>query len=666
LKDEMSSFDIAVVTVELNHILKDFRINNIYQLNPKTLLLKLRGPEGSSTHLILEAGRRIHVTSYVFEKPLTPPNFCMALRKYLRNGRIEKIQQYRFERIVEITVTNRGEEYRLILELFSNGNIILVNSENKILHALSYRRMRDRNILRGTDFVYPPSRGEDVRKLRREDFFNKIRDFGQLQVVRATARFLGIGGLYTEELLLRAGIDKSTPCSSLRDEDLDAIFNSLQELLSEVTVENERPCLFVDENGDWIDVAPIELKKYAHLKCIRFKTFNEALDEYYTRASVGQKVSDVKERVEQEVARLERILREQERTLHESKKESEAYRKIGDVIYRHFNELQLLIQRIMENKRGGKSWKEIVETLEKEKKESRLPALYFQALKPKTLTLQVSVEDQVFDLNLKLSATKNAADYYARAKKAERKTEGAERAIKQTRKKIEEAKLRITEKVEETSKPPPKKIKREWYEKFRWFHSSDGFLVIGGRDASTNEILIKKEPQDIVFHADVPGAPFTLIKTGGRKPPEQTIKEAAQFAASYSRAWKEGLGAINVYWVLPQQVRKTPPSGEYLPRGAFMIYGTKNYIRGVPLEVAVGVKKEDERFRVIGGPPEAIAKQTKLYVKLVSGREPSSRLAKKIRNRLAQLASEEERKEILKTPLEEIQRFIPAGRGAIR
>ncbi|MCW4021371.1 MAG: ribosome rescue protein RqcH, partial [Candidatus Bathyarchaeota archaeon] len=589
LKEEMNSFDITVVTVELDRILSGFHINKIYQLNPKTLLLKIRGREAHQSNLILEAGKRVHATSYVFKTPLKPPDFCMALRKYLRNGRIERVRQHGFERIVEITVTSRGKEFRLIIELFGEGNIILLDPEDKILHALRYRRMRDRNVVRGEIFAYPPSRGEDPRTLRREALY-EIRNFGRLEVVRAAARFLSIGGSYAEELLLRAGVAKNTPCSSLKDKDLDNVFNGLQELLSEATIENEKPCVFVDEDGRWVDVAPLQLRQYAHLKHERFANFNEALDEYYAKVLVGEKATDVGELVEREVTRLERMLRGQAKTLRESKKKAAVYRKIGDAIYLHLSELQLLTQRIMEDKRGGKSWKEITKALEKERSESRVPAVYFESLKPRSLSVQVSVEGQTFSLNLKSLAQKNAAEYYVMAKKAERKIAGAERALEKTRETIEKTRVQRIEKVETASKTLPKRRKREWYEKFRWFRSSDGFLVIGGRDASTNEVLIKKhvEPQDIVFHAEISGAPFAVVKTEGRTPPEQTIKETAQFAASYSRGWKEGLGAIDVYWVSPKQVSKTPPSGEYLPKGSFMIYGTKNYVRGAPLEVAVG------------------------------------------------------------------------------
>jgi len=664
--DGMSSLDIAVLTAELDMIIKDSRINNIYQLNGKILLLNLRKPKGLRENLLIEAGRRLHTTTYIFEKPLKPPDFCMALRKYLRNGRIKKIQQYDFERIVELVVESKAGEYRLIIELFGEGNIILVDPDDKILHALTYKRMRDRNIIRGEIFKYPPPRGRDPRTIRCEDL-EEIRKMGRIEVVRSVTRFLGIGGKYAEEILTRAGIQKNVSSSSLKDEELRSIYRSLQELLSETSINKKSPSIFVDEKGRWVDVSPVEMKKYSDLKSVQFKSFNEALDEFYAKSFVKERISNVEETFEQEIARLERILRNQEGTLQKSRRQAETYRKIGEAIYLHLNEIQFLIQRIMSEKRAGKDWEEIVEALRREKKESRVPAIYFEDLNPKTLSLRVSVEDQVFDLNLKISAQRNAAEYYERAKKAEKKAKGAEEAIKETQRRIEEAERRRLETAERIPKLPPKKRRREWYEKFRWFHSSEGFLAIGGRDKIQNEILIKRymEPKDLIFHAEIAGAPFVVLKTEGKQPSENTLYEAAQFAASYSRAWKEGLGSINVYWVRPDQVSKSPPSGEYLSKGAFMIYGSRNYIRNVPLEVAIGAIKNDDQIQVIGGPPQAVAKQTDVYVKIVPGNESSGRLAKQIRNVMASMFSEKGFEDAQKIPLDEIQRFIPSGRGAI-
>jgi len=667
LKEEMNSFDIAVVTAELDRMVSGHWVDNIYQLNPKTLLLNLHGKEGARTNLIFEAGRRVHATSYEVKKPPKPSGFCMLLRKYLRNGVVEKIQQHQFERIVDVTVSCKGERFSLVVEVFGEGNVILVSPQGKILHALSYRRMRDRNVIHGEDFAYPPPIGGDPKTLKREDM-NALKERGQLETVKAAARFLGVGGFYAEEVLLRSGVPKDKPCASLSAGDLDAIYENLQELLSAVLGGQLEPSIFVDEKGRWMDVAPFFLKKYEGLERVRFASLNEALDEFYTKAAFETKEHDVEDLVSQETSRLERILREQEEALRGSQQNAEVYRKIGDAVFLHLNDIQVLLQRIMAEKRGGRDWGQICEALQKEKRESRAPAIFFGAIDSDTLTVQVSVEGESFSLDLKQSAQKSASEFYELAKRARKKAEGAQAAIEKVRGQIAEAQLAEAERVEEAVEVPTVARRREWFEKFRWFRSSDGLLVVGGRDEATNEIVVKKhtEPNDVVFHAEVQGATFAVVKTQGGTPPERTIREAAQFAASYSHAWKGGFGSADVYWVRPEQVSKAPPSGEYLPKGAFMIYGAKTYVRGAVLEVAVGLKREDQNLRVVGGPTEAITSQTKVFVKLVPGKEPSGIIAKQIRKRFVESSPTDSRKEVLRVPLEEIQRFIPAGGGTIK
>lgn len=659
----MTSFDIAAITTELEHLLNDARIDNIYQTNPKTLLLKLRCPAQPTAQLVIEAGKRIHLTSYSFTTPPKPPAFCMALRKYLRNARIAKVQQHEFERIMIIGLRGRGGEYQLISELFGEGNIILVGPENEIVQALVYRRMRDRNVIPKQKFAYPPPSGRNPVNLGPEDL-DQIKEFGQLSVVKALTRFLSLGGLYAEEVLLRADADKNTPCKDLKKEEIDTIFTKLHNLVTEVVEDKVRPRIIIDYEGRWIDVTPVPLKRYAHLEYSTYGTLSKALDEYYTRTSTQEKVERVEKRAEQELERVTTILHDQEKALEDLRDKAELDRKIGDIMYRHLNELQFLLQRTMSEKRSGGTWEEIIAKLQDEKKDSRSPATYFDHLIPESLTLQVSVENQSFQLDLEKSVQENALSHYEGAKKAERKLVGVGKAIEQTQVEIGKLRNLMVEESERASKPPSIMPKREWYEKFRWFHSSDGFLVIGGRDASTNRVLVRRymKTDDIVFHTDIPGAPFVLVKTDGKLPPEQTVREAAQLAASYSRAWKEMLATTNVYWVSPQQVSEHPPSGEYLPKGSFMIYGKRNYVRNVPLEAAIGVKKED-RMKIIGGPTDAIAKQTDLFVKIVPGKNTSSKLAKEIRHRLATASSNTAREEILQIPIEEIQGFIPSGRG---
>jgi len=667
LKAEMTSFDIAALVYELNQVIKDARIENIYQLNSITLLFRLHRPSQPTLQLLLEAGKRAHLTSYVLSKPLKPPSFCMALRKHLRNGRISDVQQHEFERVITIKVDTREGTFSLITELFGDGNIILVSPQGMILYALTYRRMRDRNILRGESFKHAPPSGKNPFHLNRPDL-DEIKHYGKLEIVRALTKFLSIGGLYAEEILLRAKIDKKAQCEALTKRQIDELFTQTQSLLSKTAAGKFEPSIVVDEKGEFVDVVPFPLKRYADLTLKPYKSFNEASDEYYSKAVTIEKVSKTEREFARELARLMRTLEDQEKTLEESKRIMEQNKAIGNLLYVHLGELQLLTQRIIDEKNRDKTWEKISSEIEKEKQARLVPFIYFQSLDSKRRVLNVSVEDTTFSLDLTRSIQANAAGYYERAKKAERKLEGAEKARRETQTKIEELQRHLKEKTEEVlGEAKPKRREKAWYEKFRWFRSSDDFLVIGGRDATTNEVLIKKhtEPTDIVFHADIVGAPFVVIKTEGKAPSEQTIYEAAQLAASYSRAWREMLHAIDVYWVHPDQLSKSPPPGQYLEKGAFIIRGKKNHVRNVPLRVAVGMVMKENRVEVVGGPPEAIRKQTNLYVEIIPGQQTSSSLAKHIRKLLAEKAPAEWRKQILEISLEEIRGFIPSGKGEI-
>jgi len=232
-------------------------------------------------------------------------------------------------------------------------------------------------------------------------------------------------------------------------------------------------------------------------------------------------------------------------------------------------------------------------------------------------------------ITLKLSKTteENASIYFERSKKAKKKLECARKALEITKKKV--AKAEKEEQKLESRAQQMKKVarKKEWYEKFRWFVSSKGFLVIGGRDATTNEIVIKKHAVDgdLVFHTDMTGSPFVVIKAEGKKIDEQTIKEAAQFCASNSRAWQRKLGVTEVYYIRPDQVRKELG----LPKGSFMIHGKRNYQTPV-LELAIGLKGD----AVMCAPAEAVAAYAKEHIIIKPGDIKKSDLAKRIRKEL--------------------------------
>ena len=667
MKTEMTSFDIAASVCELNQTIKDARIENIYQLNRSTLLLKLHKPNQAAMQLLIEAGKRIHLTSYVVEKPFKPPAFCMVLRKHLENSKIMEIRQHEFERTIMVKISTREGIFQLIIELFGEGNIILTNQQGAIIEAQTYRRMRDRNILRHEPFQHAPPSGRNPFYINRAEM-DELKSFGQLEIVRALTKFFSIGGLYAEELLLRASVDKNTPCEALTEKQLDDVFTQIKTILSHITEGKFEPAIIIDLKGEWIDATPINLKRYEGLEKKPHKTFNEALDEYYTQTALLGKVGTVQKEYERELAKQQRMLQDQQTTIEESKKGIEKNRHIGDLIYTHLSELQHLMQQISDEKQNGKSWEHIADRLKKDKQANRTPAVYFDSIDSKRMILNFSIEDNIFSIRIDHSIQANAAEYYEKMKKAQRKLEGSEKALKETQNRIQELQKLWTQKIEGVrEEEPQKRAEKAWYEKFRWFYSSDGFLVVGGKDATTNEILIKKhvESQEIVFHANIVGAPFVVVKTQGKTPSEQAIQEAAQFAASYSRAWREMLTAIDVYWVHPHQVSKTPPHGQFLEKGSFIIQGARNYVKNVPLRIGIGLQMKEEHPTVLGGPVGMVLKQTNIYVELAPGRQSGKNLAKQIRDLLIEKAPKNWREKILTIPNQEFMGFVPFGIGEV-
>jgi predicted ribosome quality control (RQC) complex YloA/Tae2 family protein len=253
-------------------------------------------------------------------------------------------------------------------------------------------------------------------------------------------------------------------------------------------------------------------------------------------------------------------------------------------------------------------------------------------------------------LDISKSVEKNAEIYYEKAKKAKKKLEGAKEALLKSAERLEKLKQEkeeILEKIkEEKEKKARKRPKKEWYEKFRWFFTSSGFLAVGGRDATTNELVIKKhtEKNDLVFHTDMAGSPFFVIKSEGREIDKKSIIETAEATASYSRAWKAGLATLDVFYVKPEQVSKTTEPGEYMAKGSFMIRGETTYLHP-NIKLAIGITAEG---KIMGGPVSAIKKNCKDYVMIAQGNEKASDAAKKIRK-------------LLGGELDDIIRAMPAG-----
>lgn len=672
----MSNVDLYAISHELNELLQDARVQKAYQPTRDTVIIRFHVPGKGRVDVAFQAGLRVHTTQYPPENPKVPPSFPMLLRKHLKNATVKGVRQHNFDRILEIDI-QKEHRFTLVVELFSQGNIILLDEENQIILPLKHRHAQGRKITSKEEYQYPEERGIHILNVELEDLKDLFAN-SDSDLIRTLARS-GLGGMYSEEIFLRSGVDKKQPANDVSESEIESIYQSMTELFKPLKTFKFQPQIVKEvvegeekENEEKTgeeeskikdksktkkgkeDVLPLDILTYQNFHKERFETFNQAADEFYS-GKVGADIKKVQEDIwAKEVGKYEKRLKIQEETLEKFQKTIVETKKKGNLIYSHYSEIQNLLD-IIHQARGKFSWMEIASKLKKARKGGMVEAQIIQSMdKMGVLTLDLEGETVTVDANLEIP--ENAEKYYNKGKKAKRKINGVNMAIERTKKDVER-KRNKRELALERVRVPQKRVRKElkWFEKLRWFLSSDGFLVIGGRDAGTNEMVVKRhlDNPDIYLHSDIHGAPSVVIKKGeAEEIPESTINEAGTLAASFSSAWSKGYGSQDVYWVHPDQVSKTPQSGEFVARGAFIIRGSRNYLRGIPLKIAVGIV-DYEGERIMAGPVEAVAKYTDNYVVLKPGFTKKEEIARSVLKKI-------DPERIL--ALEDVIRVLPSGK----
>lgn len=174
---------------------------------------------------------------------------------------------------------------------------------------------------------------------------------------------------------------------------------------------------------------------------------------------------------------------------------------------------------------------------------------------------------------------------------------------------------------------------------------------------------------DIVFHAEIHGSPFFLVKNAKNQENRNFVEETAQATVSFSRAWKDGLSSGDAYWVFPNQVKRGAPTGQYLPKGSFVIEGKRNFCRGIELKLSIGlIQIESKRYTIVCGPSNAIRKRSLVFASLLPGGSDPMNLAKKIKSEFVRVISEFDSNlgdNLKKVMLDDFIRMLPSGQSKI-
>ena len=483
------------------------------------------------------------------------------------------------------------ENNKLIIEMFSKGNVVLLR-DGMVERALFQRKFESREITSGKEYVYPPGGKYSFEDIHK-NFSQILLSSEKESTVKALAIDFSMGGYYAEEICFRADIDKAKKPAELESEELRKLKKNFDEIMDE-----KRPNII---NNEILSV--VELK---HLTGDRqyFDTINSAVISFFKRDEYTRGYNPVKKEMDKAKERLEE------------------YEKQIDYVNNNYERIENAIKTIRDSSK------------ELEERKKKLDELGFMLngrnLIPKDFT-GFNI-DMLQDRNYLLSGLHQ---------KAKRLKNIDTEAIK--------AKTRTIKRI---------KVKNydQWYSKFRYFTTSDNKLAVIGRDNNQNEAIIEKhvEKQDLVGHADVFGSPFGVIKAGNGGITRKDMEETASIIAAYSSAWRAGAANLDVYFVKPEQVTKTPPSGESLKKGAFYIEGKRDYVKNAAMGVYISIEVTEDIADIRITPYEP----KRPFFLIKPGNKKRDEVIRKINRALSQKYGVEVNNDY-------IDRLLPQGRSSL-
>ncbi|KAK1385544.1 nuclear export mediator factor Nemf [Heracleum sosnowskyi] len=364
-------------------------------------------------------------------------------------------------------------------------------------------------------------------------------------------------------------------------------------------------CGTQNSNQIYDEFCPLLLNQFKSRDSLYFETFDAALDEFYSK--IESQISEQQHKAKENFAmqKLNKIRTDQESRAHILKSEVDNSVKMAELIEYNLKDVDAAILAVRVSLENGMSWENLVRMVKEEKKSGNPVAGLIDKLdlEKNCMTLLLSNNlDEMDDnektqpadkveVDLTLSASANARRWFEMKKKQESKQEKTisahEKAFKAAERK---AQFHLSQ--EKTVAAITHMRKVHWFEKFNWFISSENYLVISGRDAQQNEMIVKRymSKGDLYVHAELHGASSTIIKN--HKPenpvPPLTLNQAGCFTVCHSQAWDSKI-VTSAWWVYPNQVSKTAPTGEYLTVGSFMIRGKKNFLPPHPLVMGFGM-----------------------------------------------------------------------------
>ena len=351
---QVSALELACIVKELQSLLGSY-VRKISQPDHTEITLELYTKEQGKNLLRIIPPHCLYLSSIRRASPPAAYNFCMSLRKRLNNARLQSIEQKDFERIVELRF-RKSEDFILIIELFSKGNIILTDSKYQIINVLMKKEWGFRTLKPQETYLYPKREGANPLLLHEEEFNNIIQHSDKDSIVKTLALNLSLGGIFAEELCARAKLDKSK--KELEEEELKLLYQKFDDIRG-----LNISARFFKENA-----IPFPMMLSRHQNFLSIPSFNKALDMYYQQFMNKEEIEEEKK----EDLELQKILESQKKQIERFVEEGKKHKEAGDLIYSNYAEVKELLEKVKMLKAKKYAWEKIEEELKVKIKDGQL------------------------------------------------------------------------------------------------------------------------------------------------------------------------------------------------------------------------------------------------------------------------------------------------------
>ncbi|KAI9799115.1 MAG: hypothetical protein M1825_004882 [Sarcosagium campestre] len=671
MKQRFSSLDVKIIAHELSNALCSLRLSNVYDLSSRIFLLKFAKPDHRK-QLVIDSGFRCHLTEFARDTAAAPSVFVSRLRKYLRTRRVTAVSQVGTDRILEFEFSDG--QYRLFLEFYASGNIILTDKDLKVLAifrvvpegpdqeelrvGLTYS-ISDRQNYNGV----PPITIDRVRNglqnyVDRESVTSApTKKKAKAKVGDSLRRALAVSiteypPILVEHALRTSDFDISVLPQTVLDDGtmlekliaaLRVAHNVIQQITSAdiaigyIIAKPAKSSVTADDGlnklspaapsgkrsggilyEDFHPFLPIQFKNDPDVKILTFDGFNKTVDEFFSSIESQKLESKLQDREDQARRKLAAAHKDHEKRLDALQQTQDLNVQKAQIIEANIERIEEATNAVNSLIAQGMDWAEIARLIEMEQSRQnpvaqtiKLPLKLYEntvtlllgeadlvedydgestdsdvsqsdeesAAKPKRREQRIAI-----DIDLGSSAWTNAGQYYSQkrsaATKQQKTLQSSSKALKSTEKRINEDLKKGLKQEKQVLRPVRA---QHWFEKFYYFISSDGHLVLAGKDAQQTDVLYRRHLKrgDVFVHADLHGATPVIIKNSPTSPdapiPPSTLSQAGNLSVATSLTW-ESKAVMSAWWVNSDQVSKLDSTGEYISTGGFDIRGDKHFL----------------------------------------------------------------------------------------